>query len=241
MARSAIDIVSEVALLIDKPALHQIIGENHVWQHNWPLNTEYTEVAVSLPTTDAYESELRFFDVEIRTPNLKNLEIYDHQDDTFPDLSTLDEVVKVILDLLQSAGNLYLQVKIPGVPKRDKDGVWYASIRVEFTWLDEADTHVANIYKLDSQPDGFGGAKPVRTLIWEGNAQRVDIIRNPNLSNTFGAYEMNMKSSWLVPTEAVTPTKDTVLTTDEGEYTITAIFPSVEFWRLSTTRKDGNY
>lgn len=243
MARSGIDIVSEIAKTIDKPALHAIIGTGHVWQHNWPKNSPTTEVAVSLPTTDAYESELRFFDINIRTPNIKELVVYDEvgEDDTHPDLRTLKRAVDAILGLITSVGDLYVQTKIPGVPKRGNDGVWYANIRVEFTWLDEADTHVATIYKWDAVSDGFGGYAPSPDQVWSGNAQRIDIVKSPNLSNTFGAYELNMRSSWLIPTDALIPTKNMTLETDEGEYTIVGIFPEGEFWRLSTVRKDGPY
>lgn len=243
MERSGIDIVSEIAKTIDKPALHAVIGENHVWQHNWPKNSPYTEVAVSLPTTDAYESELRFFDINIRTPNIKDLQIYPAvgEDDTHPDLRTLKKATDVILGLIESVGDLYVQTRIPGVPKRGNDGVWYSNIRVEFTWLDEADTHVATIYEWGSATDGFGGRKPSATQKWQGNAQRIDIVKNPHLTNTFGAYELNMRSSWLVPSDSVTPTKNMTLHTDEGRYTIVGIYPEGEFWRLSTVRKDGPY
>lgn len=241
MARSGIDIVSEVALLIDKPVLQAVIGTGHVWQHNWPKNSPQTEVAVSLPTTDAYESNLRFFDIDIRTPNLKGVEIYGKEDDTFPDLAKFSAVVDIILGLIVSSGNLYIQTRIPGVPRRDTDGVWYTTIRVEFTWLDEADTHVTTLYRLTSVTDGFGGDKPVSTLFWQGNAQRLDIVKNPHLNTGFGAYNLNLRSSWLIPSDVVVPAKNMVLETPEGVYTIVGIFPDGEFWRLATVRKDGPY
>lgn len=247
--RSAIDIVVLIWGILNVPTLRNAIAPGKLWQHNIPQNSPYTEVAVSIPTTDAYESALKFFDIDIRTPNLGTQEgeadFHPHtglpQDNTFPDMAEFKRITDIILPLIQTTGDLYVETRIPGVPVRDADGNWRVNIRVEFTLLDTQDTHPTTAVELVGEPDGYGGYVPVDNIVWQGDAQRLNIVQNPQLDKTAGAYGLFLRCSWLVPKDQITPKKNMHLLTDEGEYVITGIFPEGVFWRLSTIRKDANY
>lgn len=258
MARSAIDIVIDVNKMLEVPALVNLLddlngdipGQNYIHQHNWPENSDKTEVCISIPTTDAYESELKFFDVDIRTPNLGTdgkTPYYPFpgedrpQDNTFPDLAILKRVTDVVLPLIQTSGSFYVETKIPGVPKRDSDGRWLVNIRVEFTLLDTKDTHLAKLMALTGVHDGFAGYVPTLAQVWQGTAQRDTINVNPQLDKTAGIYGLYMRCNWLIPRTEVVPKKNMQLITAEGEYVITGIIPDGVFWKLTTTRKDGDY
>lgn len=257
MAGSGIDVVISMYRMLDVPALNTLLGnlngnipgQKHLYQHNWPQNSDKTEVCISIPTTDAYESELKFIDIDIRTPNLSTdgkPEFYPFpgenrpQDNTFPDLAILKQVTDVVLPLIVTSGDFYVETRIPGVPKRDRDGRWIVNIRVQFTLLDTKDTHLARLEELLGQPDGSGGWKPTRTTVWTGQAQRDTISVNPQLDKTAGIYGLYMRCNWLIPREAQ-PEKHMHLVTPEGEYVITGIIPEGIFWKLTTTRKDGDY
>lgn len=247
---SAIDIVILVYNMLNVPQLRDALHGEYIWQHNWPQNSDKNEVCISIPTTDAYESKLKFLDIDIRTPNLGTKGKPDYypfpgedlpQDNTFPDLAILKQITDIVLPLIVSAGGLYVETVIPGVPKRDRDGNWIVNIRVEFTLLDEQDTHNVSLVELIGQEDGFGGYVPSMTNVWSGTAQRVNIVENPQLDKTAGIYGLYMKCSWLIPTEEATPKKNMQLISDDGEYVITGIFPEGIFWRLTSTRKDMDY
>lgn len=248
MDQSGIDIVIEFWKMLNVPILTEALGQGEVWQHNIPMNSPYTEVVVSIPTTDAYESQLRFVDIDIRTPNLGVLDgepdYYPHkgltQDNTFPDMAEFKRITDIILPLIQTTGVLYVETRIPGVPVRDADGTWRVNIRVQFTLLDSGDTLDTQVVELIGQPDGFGGYAPTRTTIWEGNIQRLAINLNPHLEKAAGNYGLYMRCSWLIPRDQVTPQKNMHLVNSEGEYVITGIFPEGVFWRLTTTRKDAD-
>lgn len=243
--RSGIDIVVEVYKMINTPALVAALGGDYIWQHNWPQNSSKTEVCISIPLTDAYESRVRFFDIDIRTPNLGTKgkpEVYpfpgEPQDNTFPDLAKLKQVTDIVLPLIESSGDLYVETIVPGVPRRDSDGNWIVNIRVEFTLLDAQDTHNVTIQDKTATDDGYGGHIPVITDVWSGVAQRVDIIRSPSLREDAGVYGLYMRCSWLVPRDELTPEKDMRVVATDGNYVITGIFPEGVFWRLTTTKKD---
>lgn len=241
--RSAIDIVVLIWQLLNVPELRNALAPGKLWQHNIPQNSPYTEVSVSIPTTDAYESALKFFDIDIRTPNLG--EFHPHtglpQDNTFPDMQEFKRITDIILPLIVTTGDLYVVTRIPGVPVRDADGNWRVNIRVEFTLLDTQDTHETTIVELTGQSDGYGGYIPTDEVVWQGAAQRLNIVQNPQLDKSAGAYGLFLRCSWLVPMDQVTPKKNMHLNTNEGEYVVTGIFPDGIFWRLTTTRKDANY
>lgn len=244
MANSGIDVVIEVYKMLNVPALRNALGQGKLWQHNIPQNSPYTEVVISIPTTDAYESELRFFDVDIRTPNLDNF--YPHQtlpqDNTFPDMAEFKRITDIILPLIQTRGTLYVETKVPGVPVRDADGTWRVNIRVEFTLLDTQDTHSASLVALTGVKDGFGGYVPTPSTVWSGTARRVSVIDSPHADKTAGIYGLYLRCSWLIAMDgAPEPRKNMKLVSDDGEYVITGIIPDGIFWRLTTTRKDGAY
>lgn len=240
---SGIDIVVLVYKMLDSILLTTALGEGKVWQHNIPQNSPYTEVGIRIPTTDAYESELRFFDIDIRTPNLG--EFHPHtglpQDNTFPDLVRFKEIVDIILPLIVTQGTFYVVTKIPGVPIRDIDGNWRVNIRVEFTLIDSQDTHTVSLVEMNGAPDGAGGWVPQLTTVWSGIARRINIVENPQLDKSAGIYGLYLKCSWLIAMDQVTPQKNMKIVSDEGEYVITGIFPEDIFWRISTTRKDMPY
>lgn len=247
---SGIDIVMVVYDMLNEPVLLNAISPGQLWQHNIPQNSPYTEVAIKFPTTDAYESELRFFDIEIRTPNLGTLPSQAPMrpyadlppDTTFPDLAKFKEVVDVILPLIRTQDAFYVETKIPGVPIRDTDGNWRVNIRVEFTLLDTQDTHEATLVGLSWAPDGYGGGGAEAQPYWEGTARRVSIVDSPQLVKTAGSYGLHMRSTWLVPKEGIpAPRKSSELRTAEGVYVVTGIAPEGEFWRLTTTREDGPF
>lgn len=245
---SAIDIVTLVWRMLDVPSLKAALGGDYIWQHNWPRNSDKNEVCISIPTTDAYESKLKFLDIDIRTPNFGlhgKTEYYPYQgkpqDNTFPDLQKLKEITDIILPLIVTTGGLFVETVIPGVPKRDSDGNWIVNIRVQFTILDEQDSLPVRILLLEGVRDIYGGSTPTKTEVWEGAAQRLDIVKTPHLDKTAGKYGLHMRSSWLVPRDQVSPVKNMQLSTPEGDYIITGIFPEGIFWRLTTTRKDGPF
>ena len=244
METSGIDVVTRVYKMLNVPVLRNALGQGKLWQHNIPQNSPYTEVVVSIPTTDAYESELRFFDVDIRTPNLADF--YPHQnlpqDNTFPDMARFKQITDIILPLIQTQGTFYVETKIPGVPVRDADGNWRVNIRVEFTLLDTQDTHTVSLVEMTGIHDGYAGYYPVRNTVWTGTARRVNIVENPQLDKTAGIFGLYMRCSWLLAMDEIpTPKKNMRIVTDEGEYVITGIFPDGLFWRMTTTRKDGAY
>lgn len=240
---SGIDIVQRVYHMLNVPQLINALDGGGIWQHGLPLNSDKTEVCIRIPTTDAYESELRFFDIDIRTPNLP--EAYpaetSTQDNTLPDLTTFDRILDIILPLIETQGTFYVETKIPGVPMRDPDGMWRVNIRVEFTLIDTLDTHTVTLLRKSKVDDGYGGYTAVRVPVWTGSARREDIVRTPNLVQEAGVYKMHMRCSWLIPKDEATPQKPMVLTTGNEEYLITGIFPEGVFWRVTATRKDGPY
>lgn len=240
---SGIDIVVRVFKILNVPVLRTALGNGKVWQHNIPQNSPYTEVGIRIPTTDAYESELRFFDIDIRTPNLD--EFHPHtdlpQDNTFPDMAEFKRITDIILPLIQTQGSFYVETKIPGVPIRDADGNWRVNIRVEFTDLDGQDTHEVTLVALNGVTDGYGGYIPTRTDVWTGAARRVDIIKTPNLIEVAGTYALHMRCSWLIAKDQITPQKNMHIVTDTEEYIITGIFPDGVFWRVTSVRKDTPY
>ena len=115
---SGIDIVQRVWRMLNTPGLKGKLDGWDIWQHGGPRNSGKPEVIIRIPTTDAYESELRFFDIDVRTPNIS--EAYttstNLEDNTLPNLQKLNDIVTEILPLIQTQDVFYVETKIPGVP-----------------------------------------------------------------------------------------------------------------------------
>lgn len=233
---SGIDVVLDVFHLLDVPAVAGII-DGKVWRHNRPENSPKVDVVISIPEYSGSQFNTGYLDINVHAPNVKNYKPLGTEDVTFPDLEKLDQVIDAILPLLVSA-EYDLTPRIPGIPIRDKDGHWFANIRVGFSQINPDTGVQAELFALGRVTDGYGGFANTRTSVWSGTVSQVDVNGGSQLNINAGRYEFNESSAFIIP-NTVTPQKNMQLQTSEGVYVINGITKQGTFWRLSVTRKDG--
>lgn len=233
---SGIDVVLDVWRLLNVPAVTNQLGSGKVWRHNRPLNSPNVDVVVSIPEYNAGEFNIGYLDVNVHAPNIKGFKPLGTEDTTFPDLIKLDAIVDTILPLLVS-GDFDLTVRIPGIPIRDKDGQWFANIRVGFSQI-PSDGVSVSLYSLDRVSDGYGGFGNTRTLVGNVVGSKMEAGTGSQLNINAGRYEFNEQVGFIIP-DTHTPQKNWQLQTSEGVYVINGITKQGSFWRLSTTRKDA--
>lgn len=233
---SGIDIVLSVFHLLNVPSVTVLLGEGEVWRHNRPENSPNVDVVISIPEYNASEFNTGYLDVNVHAPNIEGYKPLGTEDLTFPDLVTMKAVVDQIIPLLTSA-SLNLDVRIPGIPIRDKDGHWFTNIRVGFSKIPTDGGVSVTLYRLNRVSDTCGGYGNTRTSMWSGLASKVDIAGGSQLNIVAGSYEFNLSCAFIVP-GTVTPQKNWQLVTSEGTYVINGIIPQGTFWRLNATRKD---
>lgn len=233
---SGIDVVLDVFRLLNVSGVTSLLGSGKVWRHNRPLNSPNVDVVISMPEYNAGQFNTGYLDVNVHAPNIEGYKPLGTEDTTFPDLVKLDQVVDAILPLLVSA-SYSLEPRIPGIPIRDKDGQWFANIRVGFSQIPTTGVSVS-LYRLDRVADGYGGFGNTRTLVGTVTASKVDVGGGSQLNINAGRYEFNETSSFIIP-NTYTPQKNMQLQTSEGIYVINGITKAGTFWKLSVTRKDA--
>lgn len=234
---SGIDVALDVFRLLNVPSVTGLLGNGKVWRHNRPMNSPNVDVVVSIPEYNAGEFNTGYLDVNVHVPNLKGYKPLGTEDTTFPDLVKLDAVVDAILPLLVSS-DFDLSVRIPGIPIRDKDGQWFANIRVGFSQINPDAGVSATLWRLYRVSDGYGGFTNSRTQVWSGIASQVDVSGGSQLNINAGRYEFNESSAFILP-GAANVQKNMQVVTSAGIYVINGIVKQGTFTRVSVTRKDG--
>lgn len=226
---TGIDVVIDIYRLLNVPAVTAL---SRVWQHNRPRNSSQTDIVISIPEYNAGQFNTGYVDINVFTPNKPVLD----NDTTFPDMAKFKQVVDTILPLLTATANFDLDVRIVGIPIRDKDGNWYVNIRVGFQGISNSAKPIL-LYSLSSLPDGYGGSTATKTLEYSGRGVQQDIAKGSQLNINIGRYEFNLRCDWIVDFR---PSKNWQLHSTDGVFVINGIVPEGDFWRLSTVGRDMN-
>lgn len=209
-----------------------------VWQHNRPKNSDKTDIVISVPEYNAGGVNSGYVDVNIFTPNVV-VKIDGKDDSTFPNMAVFKPILDATLPHLTTTPNYNLDVRIPGIPVRDKDGNWYINIRLGFEGVDSGEATDVELWRMTSVDDGFGGAIVTSTNMWEGKAVQQNIGNGTQLNINVGRYEFNLRCDWLIPS-SVAVQKNWQLRTDYEVYVINGISPKGSYTLLSCVRKDFN-
>lgn len=240
---TGIDIVDFLWTQLNVPSVTSLLGDGKVWKHNRPKNSPFVDVVISVPDYNATEKTSGFVDVNVHSPNLENYYPIPGgtEDDTFPDLAVLRNVTNALMPLIVSSGDYSLEARIPGIPIRDKDGHWYSNIRIAFTAINPDLAMPAELFNEVITPDGYGGNTINYVSHWTGVAAQENFGTNRQDSIQAGEFVLHLDSDWLVPAVAA-PQKGMQLVAENGTYVINGITPEGDaFWRLKTTRRDGEY
>ena len=237
---SGIDIVIEVYRLLNVPAIRSLLGDGKVWQHNRPLNSDRTDIVISVGEYKSDSLDSGYLDVNIHTPNLKDYAPIEHEDPTFPDLAKLKQVTDAVLPLLVSGLDYALYPEIIGIPTRDKDGHWFVNIRVRFELIDSVSGIDVSLMLETSTSDGYGGATMSLSQYWTGLGVVQNIARGSQLNLNVGRFEFNLNCDFVLPLISSVQ-KNMQIHTNEGEYVIRGIVQDGDFWRVNAVRKDGVY
>ena len=224
---TGIDVVIDIYRLLNVPAVTAL---SRVWQHNRPRNSEQTDIVISIPEYNAGQFNTGYVDINVFTPNPTVLD----NDTTFPDMAKFKQVVDAILPLLTSTANFDLDVRIVGIPIRDKDGNWYVNIRVGFQGI-SGTAQAIELWSVNSVGDGYGGSLTSYNLEHSGKGVQQNIGNGSQLNISIGRYEFNLRCDWIVDFR---PEKNWQLRTDFEVYVINGIIPEGDFWKLSCVRKD---
>lgn len=224
---TGIDVVIDIWSLLNVPSVTSL---TRVWQHNRPRNSEQTDVVISIPEYNAGQFNTGYVDINVFTPNQTVL----NNDTTFPDMAKFKQVVDAILPLLTSTNNFDLDVRIVGIPIRDKDGNWYVNIRVGFQGISNSAQDIT-LWSVNSVDDGYGGSLTSFNLEYTGKGVQQNIGSGSQLNINAGRYEFNLRCDWIVDYQ---PSKNWQLRTDYEVYVINGIIPEGDFWKLSCVRKD---
>lgn len=237
---SGIDIVIEVYKLLNVASIRTLLGNGKVWQHNRPLNSDRTDIVISVGEYRSDTLDSGYVDVNIHTQNLVEYYPIDIEDKTFPDLAKLKQVTDAVLPLLVSGLDYALYPDIIGIPTRDKDGHWYVNIRVKFESIDAGKGVDLTLMLETSTPDGYGGAVMALSEHWVGVGAVQNIARGSQLNLNVGRFEFNLNCDFLLPIDTNVQ-KNMQVHTNEGEYVIRGIVQDGNFWRVNAARKDGVY
>ena len=224
---TGIDVVIDIYRLLNVPAVTAL---SRVWQHNRPRNSAQTDIVISLPEYNAGQFNTGYVDINVFTPNPTVLD----NDTTFPDMAKFKQVVDTILPLLTATTNFDLDVRIVGIPIRDKDGNWYVNIRVGFQGISGTAQDI-ELWSVNSVSDGYGGSLISYNLEHGGKGVQQNIGNGSQLNINIGRYEFNLRCDWIVDFR---PEKNWQLRTDFEVYVINGIIPYGDFWKLSCVRKD---
>lgn len=232
---TAIDIVISLYQILNVNAVTSLLGSGKVWQHNRPLNSPYTDVVISVPEYINSDMTTGYVDINIHTPNPRNLKPINTEDFTFPDMPKLKSVTDAVLPLISNLDGY--NVVIAGVPIRDKDGQWYSQIRLNFQLENTNLSKEIELYHVNSSSDGFGGVNTTSVKYWGGNASQQNIGSGTQLNINSGRYEFNLRCDWVVP-DSVSVSKNSQIIAPDGIYVINGIKPEGSYFRLSAVRKD---
>lgn len=224
---TGIDVVIDIYRLLNVPAVTAL---SRVWQHNRPRNSAQTDIVISIPEYNAGQFNTGYVDINVFTPNPTVLD----NDTTFPDMAKFKQVVDTILPLLTATANFDLDVRIVGIPIRDKDGNWYVNIRVGFQGISDTAQYI-ELWSINSESDGYGGSLISYSLEYIGKGVQQNIGNGSQLNISIGRYEFNLRCDWIVDFR---PEKNWQLRTDFEVYVINGIIPEGDFWKLSCVRKD---
>lgn len=229
---SGIDISILLFRLLNVPPVTDLL-DGSVYRFNRPINSRKRDIIVTIPEYNAGQFNTGYIDINIHVPNLEL-----QGDQTSPDLETMQAITDAVLPILGGVDGYTLDVRIPGIPVRDKDGQWYCNIRIGFFGVDDVAGIDVTIIRLGSSGDGYGGSTPCIDPVWTGKAAMVDPVLGDQLELNAGKFEMEMVTDWVLPKEAE-PEKGKSILTGEGEYVIRGIIPFNEMWKVRTVRKDG--
>lgn len=224
---TGIDVVIDIYRLLNVPAITEL---SRIWQHNRPRNSAQTDIVISVPEYNAGQFNTGYVDINVFTPNPTVLD----NDTTFPDMAKFKQVVDTILPLLTATANFDLDVRIVGIPIRDKDGNWYVNIRVGFQGISNTAQYI-ELWSVNSESDGYGGSLISYSLEHVGRGVQQNIGNGSQLNISIGRYEFNLRCDWIVDFR---PEKNWQLRTDFEVYVINGIIPEGDFWKLSCVRKD---
>lgn len=224
---TGIDVVIDIYRLLNVPAVTAL---SRVWQHNRPRNSAQTDIVISIPEYNAGQFNTGYVDINVFTPNPTVL----NNDTTFPDMAKFKQVVDTILPLLTATANFDLDVRIVGIPIRDKDGNWYVNLRVGFQGISVTAQDI-ELWSVNSVSDGYGGSLISYNLEHSGKGVQQNIGNGSQLNINIGRYEFNLRCDWIVDFR---PEKNWQLRTDFEVYVINGIIPDGDFWKLSCVRKD---
>lgn len=240
---TGIDIVDFLWVQLNVPSVTSLLGSGKVWKHNRPKNSPYVDVVISVPEYNSTETNSGYVDVNVHSPNLDNYYPIPGgtEDNTFPDLAVLRNVTDAIMPLIVSSGDYSLEARIPGIPIRDTDGHWYSNIRIAFTAINPELSEQVTLEDEVITPDGYGGNTITYVSHWTGLAAQQNFSTTRQDSIQAGELVLHLESDWVVPVSA-TPQKGMRINADNGIYVINGITPEGDaFWRLKTTRRDGDY
>lgn len=224
---TGIDVVIDIYRLLNVPAVTAL---SRVWQHNRPRNSAQTDIVISIPEYNAGQFNTGYVDINVFTPNKPVLD----NDTTFPDMAKFKQVVDTILPLLTATANFDLDVRVVGIPIRDKDGNWYVNIRVGFQGISGTAQDI-ELWSVNSVSDGYGGSLISCNLEHSGKGVQQNIGNGSQLNINIGRYEFNLRCDWIIDFR---PEKNWQLRTDFEVYVINGIIPEGDFWKLSCVRKD---
>lgn len=222
---SGIDLVIDFYRLLNVPSITDLLDGGRVWRYNRPLNSDFTDVVISMPEYIGGSFNTANIEINIHTPNIKNFEPLGFEDVTHPNVLKLQEVTDAVLDVLGDVYNL----KTSGKVVRDKDGHWYSNIIVEVKDINEADSVDVELIEYISVDDGFGGVIPSSSVVWSGKGAFISFANNVNdLDESLGRYEMNRHAEIAIPS-IVDVKKNMSLIISDDEYIIKGIRPVIGF------------
>lgn len=233
---SGIDIVIQFYRLLNVPSIVDLLEGGRVWRYSRPLNSDYTDVVISMPEYVGGSFNIANVEINIHTPNLEEFYPIGFEDVTHPNVQKLQAVTDAVLEVLGSAYNL----KTSGKVIRDKDGHWYSNIIIEVKQINESESVdvIAVIYF--SVDDGFGGVRYDASVSWEGKGVFLNFANNVNdLDESLGRYEMNQRAEIGIPSEVYIK-KNMSLIIDNEEYIVQGFRPIIgsPYTSVKTVKND---
>lgn len=208
--------------LLNTPSVTSLL-DGGVYRYNRPINSRKRDVVISTP-------EQGKVDINIHVPNLEL-----QGDQTSPDLARMKTISDAVLALLSG-----FEIDRVAIPERDKDGQWFATIRVMYGQPSGL-TIESSLIALTSVPDGYGGSTATESVVSTLSATLVSESRANQMEIVAGAYLMTTKTDWTIPKGGVSPQKYMKLRNAMGDYVILGISTQGNNWYLSTEREDAQY
>lgn len=111
-----------------------LVISGQIYKYKRPLNSKKVDIVVNSLTLSTQPLQQGIVNINIHSPNMKNVQIEGQPDSEFPDSETLNRIAADIIPLVDVQWKDTFHTDIDTAPNmlQDSDGTWYINIRLNY-------------------------------------------------------------------------------------------------------------